>query len=124
MHGLLYLSLKTSTGEWEAASSTGELETSFRELKTTSTSWELKATSGESTFAFDGFLDAGFPVFVEAFDVLVEEGKAVGEPFFQGADLLFVGVDTIGCPHAHHIEAALAIAHEFGVLLEMARLSL
>lgn len=61
---------------------------------------------------------------VEALDVLVEKGKAIGEPFLQDADFFFVGVDTIGCPHVHHAKAAVATAQKFRVFLEMALLSL
>ena len=62
--------------------------------------WELR----ELHLFLDGFLDAGLPVFVEAFVVGIVEGQTVGEPFLQDGNLFVVATDAIVGKHADGIE--------------------
>ena len=108
---------------WEAALGEGETAATFREREAaatfrereSSTARETSATgeaasatgeAGELHLLFYGFLDTGLPVFVETLDVLVEEGEAVGNPFLQDGNLLFVGTDAIVGEHTDGVESA------------------
>ena len=92
--------------------------TSFRESATGETwkvatreTWEAATGKLRELHLFlDGFLDAGLPVLIEAFDVGIEEGQTVGEPFLQDSDLFVVAADAIVGEHPDGIEAAFAEA--------------
>ena len=88
---------------WKLAPTFGDWESSAREA-----TWE--STAGELHLPFYGLLDAGLPVFVEAVDVLVEEGETVCQPLLQDFNLLVVRTDAVVREHPDGVKLETAFA--------------